>query len=110
MFDLREYKESDAELILSWIADEKSFRQWSADKYKSYPASAQDVNDFYGQIKANGARAFMFYDDGKAIGHFVMRPLVDETVKTVRMGFILTSPSLLRSLSKHGGTNTLQNI
>ncbi len=94
MFTLREYKETDADIILSWITDEKSFRQWSADKYKEYPAKAEDVNGFYEEIKPNGAIPFMFCDDGKPIGHLIMRPLVDEDIKTIRFGFIIVDSSI----------------
>ncbi|MBR2724641.1 MAG: GNAT family N-acetyltransferase [Ruminococcus sp.] len=94
MFSLREYMEKDAKIILSWITDERSFRQWSADKYKNYPATAEDVNAFYNEIKPNGAMPFMFCDDDKPIGHLIMRPLCDEAVKTVRFGFIIVDSSI----------------
>jgi len=44
MLRLREYVESDATTILSWIKDEYAFRQWSADRYTEYPISAEDMN------------------------------------------------------------------
>lgn len=94
MFTLREYRDSDADIILSWIIDEKSFRQWSADKYKEYPAKAEDVNTFYEEIKPNGAMPFMFCDCDKPIGHLIMRPLVDEDIKTIRFGFIIVDSTI----------------
>ena len=94
MLGLRAFSKSDAEVILSWITDEKSFRQWSADKYKNYPADVVEVNSFYEEIKAQGGKVFMFCDDDKAIGHFVMRPLQDEEVKTVRFGFIVVDSTI----------------
>lgn len=94
MFTLRKYRKDDADIILSWITDEKSFRQWSADKYKTYPATAEDVNAFYSEIKPNGAMPFMFCDEGKPIGHFILRPLSDEAVPTVRIGFIIVDSSI----------------
>ena len=94
MFELKAYSKSDADLVLSWITDEKSFRQWSADKYKDYPASADDVNAFYNELRAQGGTPFMFCDEGNAIGHFIMRPLENENVKTVRMGFIIVDSTI----------------
>ena len=94
MFWLRAYSKSNADIILSWITDEKSFRQWSADKYKRYPATAVDVNSFYDELKTQGGTPFMFFDEGNAIGHFIMRPLQDEKVKTVRMGFIIVDSAV----------------
>lgn len=39
---LREYKETDANVILSWIKNEREFRLWSADRYETYPIVAYD--------------------------------------------------------------------
>lgn len=89
MFTLRNYVPADAQTILGWITDEKTFRQWSADKYEIYPAKAEDVNKFYNEIIPNGARPMMFCDDGKAIGHFILRPLIDGSINIVRIGFII---------------------
>lgn len=94
MFGLREYIESDADLILSWICDEKSFRQWSADKYEKYPATPQDINSFYDEVRANGGTPFMFCDDDKEIGHFIIRPVSDENMRTFRLGFIIVDSSI----------------
>ncbi len=93
MLSLREYRPEDAELILSWINDERTFRQWSADKYESYPAKPEDVNGFYEGIMPNGARPFVFCDD-RVMGHFILRPLPSEDVKTVRIGFIIVDSSI----------------
>ena len=32
---LREYRESDANVIINWINNEREFRLWSADRSKS---------------------------------------------------------------------------
>ena len=94
MFSIREYRIDDAEKIINWITDEKSFRQWSADKYESYPPNPQEMIMFYDSMKPQDARAFIFCDDGKEIGHFLLRPLADESIKTVRIGFIIVDSSI----------------
>lgn len=94
MFSVRDFKNSDAKKILGWITDEKSFRQWSADKYESYPPNPQEMIAFYEAMKLQGARALMFCDDGKEIGHFILRPISDESIKTVRFGFIIVDSSV----------------
>lgn len=94
MFTMRDYNESDAQIILSWITDEFSFRQWSADKYESYPPKPEEMNSFYNEMKSNGAKPFVFYDADKAIGHFILRSLTDEDVKTVRIGFIIVDSNI----------------
>ncbi len=94
MFSLRDYVLEDAQIVLGWITDERTFRQWSADKYESYPAKPEDMNKFYNQIIPNGAKPLVFCADGTAIGHFILRPLPDEAVKTVRIGFIIVDSSV----------------
>ena len=94
MFTIEKYKNTDADKILSWLSDEKSFRQWSADKYKTYPSAADDMNLFYDSISKDGAKQYMFCDEGKAIGHFVLRPQCSERLKTVRIGFIIVDTSV----------------
>ena len=94
MFSIREYKNVNAEKILSWITDEKSFRQWSADKYESYPPDPQEMIQFYDSMKPQGAKAFIFCDGDKEIGHFILRPLDDGSNKTFRIGFIIVDSSI----------------
>ena len=94
MYSLREYTSDDAFTILGWILDEKMFRQWSADKYKAYPAKPEDMNGFYDEVRKNGGTPFLFCDEGKVIGHFLLRPLSNEEVKTVRLGFIIVDSTV----------------
>ncbi len=94
MFSIREYKNTDAEIFISWITDERSFRQWSADKYEAFPPKSEEINAFYDSMKPQGVRAFIFCDGGKEIGHFILRPLLDENIKTVRIGFIIVDSTI----------------
>ena len=94
MFSLNEYKETDADMIISWIGSEKVFRQWSADKYENYPPKAEDINNFYNSMKSQGAKVFSFCDDDKVIGHFLLRLLTEYEVDSVRLGFIIVDSSV----------------
>ena len=94
MFTIREYNEKDAETIVSWISDERMLRQWSADKYESFPITADDMNAFYAEIRENGGKPYSFYEDDKLIGHFVLRMLKDEKIDTLRIGFIIVDNSV----------------
>lgn len=94
MFTLKEYMPSYADIILAWLKDEMSFRRWSADKYKNYPAKAQDMNDLYAKLKAEGGMPLAFCEDDKIIGHLIVRPLEDKTIKTCRFGFIVVDSSV----------------
>jgi hypothetical protein len=40
MLRLRPYKASDADIIVTWLKDELTFRNWAADRYKKYPIQA----------------------------------------------------------------------
>ncbi len=51
MLKLKPYKACDSETIISWVKNEYNFRQWSADRYKNYPISANDMNDYYKRKK-----------------------------------------------------------
>ena len=94
MFEIRGYRSADAQKIISWITDEKTFRQWSADKYETFPPKAEEINAFYESMKTQGAKALVFCDGGKEIGHFIVRPMADESVKTARLGFIIVDSSI----------------
>lgn len=92
---LRKYLETDAEKILSWIADERAFRLWSADRYGEYPITADEINKNYRECCENGG----FYpvtlvdDDENVIGHLILRnPTEDKSI--IRLGFIIVDNSI----------------
>lgn len=94
MFEIREFRNTDAVKILGWIDSENAFRLWSADKYKNYPPDPQEMIAFYDSMKPQGAKALIFCDNKKEIGHFILRPMADESIKTVRFGFIIVDSSI----------------
>ena len=47
MLRLRPYKACDAKAIVSWIGDETMFRKWCADRFESWPITAEDLNRHY---------------------------------------------------------------
>lgn len=92
---LRKYEESDADIILKWIGNERAFRLWSADRYGKYPIKAKDINLNYKDCKTNGS----FYpmtlidDDNNIIGHLILRnPGADKTI--IRLGFIIVDNTI----------------
>lgn len=52
MLRLRPYKACDAETIVSWIGDERAFRQWCAGRFPAYPITAADLNRHYDAFQA----------------------------------------------------------
>jgi RimJ/RimL family protein N-acetyltransferase len=92
--ELRNYQKNDAKIILTWINNEREFRLWSADRYKDYPITDSDINNNYDEcIKSNSFYPLTLVDDGKVIGHLILRnPGEDQSV--IRMGFIIVDSSI----------------
>lgn len=86
---LRKYQSSDAEVVTTWIKNEYAFRQWSADRYKSYPITAYDMNLYYENEKSNKKIFIMTaVDDSGIVGHFTLR-FAEESTQNVRLGFVI---------------------
>lgn len=97
MIRLRPYKSCDAYDIVSWIKDEISLRKWSADRFESFPITADDMNKKY--IDCNGDCVDMdnFYpmtafDESGVVGHLIMR-FIDKEKTILRFGFIIVDDS-----------------
>ncbi len=90
---LRPYKKSDTEAILSWCRDEKTFRNWTSDRYDSYPITADDMNYKYFDCNGDCAEEDNFYpmtacDDEGIAGHFILRYTGGDP-HTLRIGFVI---------------------
>lgn len=89
MLRLRPYKACDAETIISWIKDERTFYKWSADRYKKYPITADDMNAFYdASAFSDGFFEMTAFDETGVVGHLIMR-FTDEEQKILRFGFVI---------------------
>lgn len=94
---LRPYKTKDAETILSWIKDERTFRKWSSDRYDKYPISAEDINHKYIDCNGDCEESDNFYPliavcDGEVVGHLILR-YTDALQKVLRIGFVIVDDS-----------------
>lgn len=90
MLRLRPYKKQDAETVVSWVSDEKTFHLWSGDRYHKFPISAEDMNRFYMECEEQGD----FYemtalDETGIIGHFALQ-FIEENV--LRLMFVIIDP------------------
>lgn len=90
---LRPYKPIDAQAIVSWIKDERSFRKWCSDKYDSYPITADDINYKYFECNGDCEEPDNFYpmtvvDSNGPVGHLIMRYMNKEKT-IIRLGFII---------------------
>ncbi len=89
MLRLRPYKACDAETIVSWIGDERSFRKWCADRFDRYPVTAEDLNRHYDRMAhSDSFYEFTAFDDTGLLGHMIMR-FTDERKKILRFGFVI---------------------
>ncbi len=88
MFELRKYKNTDAQIITKWIKNEYAFRQWSADRYEKYPITADDMNNYYSQYSDDELCKLTAVDESEVIGHLTIR-FTDEARKIARIGFVI---------------------
>ena len=89
MLRLRPYKACDADAIVSWIGDERAFRQWSADRFGSWPFTAADLNRHYDALAGSDSfYEFTAFDDSGPVGHLIMR-FTDGQKTVLRFGFVI---------------------
>ena len=89
MLRLRPYKACDAETVVSWIGDEVSFRKWCADRFDSYPISADDLNRHYDTFSAaDWFFPMTAFDETGVCGHLIMR-FTDQEKTVLRFGFVI---------------------
>ena len=93
MLRLRPYKACDAETIVSWTGDEVAFRKWCADRFESYPITAEDLNRHYDAMAGSDSFYEMTAFDGTGpVGHLILR-FTDEAKTVLRFGFVIVDPA-----------------
>lgn len=95
MLVLRHYKDSDAGVITQWLRNEYAFRQWSADRYESYPITADDMNNYYSQYSDKDLYKLTAVDKNGIIGHLTIR-FIDDARKIARLGFVIVDDAKRR--------------
>jgi len=78
MLSLRKYRQEDGHFIPAWFKDETEFRKWCIDRYEKYPVTADDINRYYERCANDNFCVFTAEDEGKVVGHMVMRVLDTE--------------------------------
>jgi RimJ/RimL family protein N-acetyltransferase len=87
---LRPYRRSDAERVVSWIKSERLFRYWCADRFESYPITADDLNAQYDTLESSGdVYHFTAYDGSGVVGHINIRFPEPGNIDTVRFGYVI---------------------
>lgn len=92
---LRPYRTKDGEYIVTWIKDEYSFYQWSADRINQYPLTAEILNAHYAEYAACDTFWEMTAVDAEGIprGHLIMR-YPEANREILRLGFIIVDSNL----------------
>jgi RimJ/RimL family protein N-acetyltransferase len=86
---LRPFLPDDAETILSWCKDKHTFRLWSADRYKDFPAQPDDMLE---QYEGGNMYSLTAVVGDAIIGHILLRfPSEDKSV--IRFGFVIVDDS-----------------
>lgn len=93
---LRKYKKEDSANICSWIKDEKSLYQWSANRIGKFPIADNDLDDEYApMIKGNRLIPLSAVDDkDNLVGHLYIRFPNENDDSIVRFGFVIVDPFL----------------
>lgn len=85
MIRIRPYNSADADIILSWCRNEKSFYQWSAGVLGDYPITQDD----FGFVEK--LMPFTAFDESGILGFFTFRK-PNESCNELRFGFVIVDP------------------
>ena len=92
----RDYKPEDSKIICSWVKDEKTLFQWSADRIGKFPLLGNELNENYAErnISKDFFPLTAIDENDTVIGHlFVLIPN-PEIKNIVRFGFVIISPEI----------------
>ncbi len=89
MLRLRPFKASDARYMLEWVKDEKAFTMWCANRF-DYPLTEEQLIEYKRKNDEDEfAWSFTVLDDeGKPVGHFVMR-CANYEQESIHLGFVI---------------------
>ena len=86
---LRTFNINDASTILSLCKDKQAFRLWSADRYKDFPAQADEMME---QYEGENMYPLTAVVGERIIGHILLRfPSEDKSI--IRFGFVIVDDS-----------------
>ncbi len=84
MIRIRPYKASDADTVLSWCQEEKSFYQWTAGILGNYPITPKEFSF------VESLMPFTAFDETGIVGFFTLRN-PDESLDELRFGFVIVN-------------------
>ena len=86
MIRIRPYTTADANTILSWCQDEKTFYQWTAGILGSFPITQNEFRFVESLIP------FTAFDETGIVGFFTLRN-PNESLDELRFGFVIVNPN-----------------
>ena len=93
---LRAYTREDSPIIAKWLRTETELYQWSADRYGFFPLLPYSIDDNYApQMKTGRFIPLTGVDeDGKPVGHLIIRYPKENDDSSVRFGFVIVDPDI----------------
>lgn len=83
--ELRTFVYEDASTILSWCKNKRELRLWSADRYKDYPGTPDEMIRLF---DGDGKFPLTMVEGGRIVGHIMLRyPSEDKNV--IRLCFVI---------------------
>ena len=89
---IRTFKKEDAPIILGWIKNKTDLRKWSADRYRDYPATPDEMAQLYAPDNMTPLTAED--ENGNVIAHIAIRIPDSANHKAVKLGFIIVDDFL----------------
>ena len=89
---IRTFKKEDAPIILGWIKNKTDLRKWSADRYRDYPATPDEMAQLYAPDNMTPLTAED--ENGNVIAHIAIQIPDIANPKAVKLGFIIVDDSL----------------
>ena len=89
--ELRKYQKEDSAIICSWIKNEQSLYQWSANRIGTFPLADNALNEDYApRMKSNRFIPLSAFDEnGHLAGHLYIRYPNEADDSIVRFGFVI---------------------
>ena len=93
---LRAYKREDSPIIAGWVRTEEELYRWSADRFGIFPLLPYSIDDNYvPQLKTGRFIPLTGVDeDGKPVGHLIIRYPNENDDSSVRFGFVIVDPEI----------------
>ena len=93
---LRAYEREDSPIIAKWVRTEEELYKWSSDRYGFFPLKDYSIDENYiPQIAAGRFIPLTGIDEeGKVIGHLIIRYPKEDDDTSVRFGFVIVDPEI----------------